>query len=99
MAVVVGGCFGDSEPTTAETHRGQSSPTGTELATKTCPVTLPNGSVPADATDWGPSDSHGNGELWTLLWPYGVVLAPPEWVEKDGRSASSGRGGVVSVAS
>jgi hypothetical protein len=52
--------------------------------TSPCPVTLPNGSVPADAADWGPADSYGNGKLWTLFWPYGVALADEEWVEKDG---------------
>jgi hypothetical protein len=82
LAVVMAGCFGDSEPTAAETQQAKSSPTG--IATATCPVTLPNRSVPADSTDWGPGDSHGNGRLWTLLPPYGVVVAPDEYIEKDG---------------
>jgi hypothetical protein len=83
LAVVMAGCFGGSEPTAVETQPANSSPTRTEPAT-TCPVTLPNRSVPADATDWGPSGSHGNGKLWTLLGPYGVVVAPDEYIEKDG---------------
>src|SRR5436309_11938240 len=78
LALVLTACFGDSEPMAAETERANSSPTATEAVTS-CPITLPNRSVPVDATDWGPSDSHGNGQLWTLLWPYGVVLAPPDW--------------------
>jgi hypothetical protein len=83
LAFVLAGCFGDSEPKAAQTQPANSLPTETEAAA-TCPVTLPNRSVPADATDWGPSDSHGNGKLWTLLAPYGVVVAPDEWIEKDG---------------
>lgn len=29
----------------------------------TCPLTLPNRSVPADVDDWTPEDSYGNGKL------------------------------------
>ena len=76
--VIAAGCFGASERTTGETRRAQSPPN------ETCPVTLPNEGVPPDATDWPKDDSHGNGKLWTLFWPYGVVLAQPDWVEKDG---------------
>jgi hypothetical protein len=50
----------------------------------TCPVTIANRTVPQDATDWGPEDSHGNGKLWTLFWPYGVVVADEGYVEDDG---------------
>jgi hypothetical protein len=78
------GCFGRSEPQSADTHRSSSSTARSQVTAGTCPVTLPNESLPPDATDWPKRDSHGNGKLWTLLWPYGVVLAPPEWVEKDG---------------
>jgi len=28
--------------------------------------------------------NHGNGKLWTVLWPHGVVVAKPDDVEKDG---------------
>jgi hypothetical protein len=77
------GCFGGSESQSGETGRA-SSPTGSQIAARTCPITLANESVPPDATNWPKDDSHGNGKLWTLLWPYSVVLAPPDWVEKDG---------------
>lgn len=47
-----------------------------------CPVTLPNGSVPPGEN---PSPGqHGNGALWTDLWPDGVVLIPAERVRPDG---------------
>jgi hypothetical protein len=85
LAFVLAGCFGDSEPKAAQTQPAKSSPTETEPAT-TCPVTLPNESVPADvsADFWGSDGSHGNGKLWTSLGPYGVVVAPDDYIEKDG---------------
>ena len=90
VAVLLTGCSGNSEPTAADTKGGQTTnapSSGPETEQKgVCPATLPNGSVPPDTTAdfWGSSDSHGNGKLWTLLWPYGVVVAPDEWIEKDG---------------
>ena len=93
VAALLAGCQDGSEPA----REGREGPTsqpareGRERQTSqrgVCPVTLPNKSVPADpaAGDWGQpdDDSHGNGKIWTLLWPYGVVLAPPDYVEKDG---------------
>jgi len=36
-----------------------------------CPVTFPNGSTPPGAA---PADQyHGNGALWTVLWPEGII--------------------------
>jgi hypothetical protein len=37
-----------------------------------CPVTQPNGNTPP-SEDFEPR-RHGNGELWTALWPEGTVL-------------------------
>jgi hypothetical protein len=40
-----------------------------------CPVTKPNGSMPPGER---PSpDFHGNGALWTMLWPEGRVVFRP----------------------
>jgi hypothetical protein len=45
--------------------------TGTR-ATQACPVTLPNGNTPPGEQ---PSPAHhGNGDLWTALWPDGKVV-------------------------
>jgi hypothetical protein len=78
------GCFGASESQPAETLHASPSSTQAQVVAGTCPVTLPNESVPADATDWGPSDSYGNGKLWTLFWPYNVVVADAGNIESDG---------------
>jgi len=82
--VALTGCFGGSKPQTAETSRAPSSSTGVQTVAQTCPVTLPNESVPPEATDWGRDDSYGNGKLWTLFWPYNVVVADQGYVEQDG---------------
>jgi hypothetical protein len=40
-----------------------------------CPVTIADGSTPPGES---PSDlHHGNGELWTALWPEGKVIFKP----------------------
>ena len=51
-----------------------------------CPVTLPNGSNPPGATVIDPY-SHGNGELWTTLWPNGKVVMQDDNIEPDGAYA------------
>jgi hypothetical protein len=50
-----------------------------------CTPTLPNGLTPPgeDAHEL----NHGNGRLWTVLWPSGVLVAGPENVLDDGRIA------------
>ena len=79
--VIVAGCSGGSEPSPEAASPAR------EAAGTTCPVTLPNGSIPSSARDWGgrnPEDSHGNGKLWTLFWPHNVVIATPDFVQDDG---------------
>ena len=52
-----------------------------------CPATQPNHSIPpgqehnpgAEAADY-----HGNGQLWTVLAPRGVLTAAPDEVRRDG---------------
>jgi hypothetical protein len=83
-SIVLAGCFGGSKSQTAETRPAPSSSTEAHTVARTCPVTLPNESVPPEATDWGPEDSYGNGKLWTLFWPHNVVVADEGYVEPDG---------------
>jgi hypothetical protein len=47
-----------------------------------CPVTIPNGSTPPDE-QYAP-EYHGNGALFTVLWPDGNILMGPHNVESDG---------------
>jgi hypothetical protein len=48
---------------------------------RACRVTLPNGNTPPGES---PSrNDHGNGVLWTLLWPDGKLMATPQFV-RDG---------------
>lgn len=28
--------------------------------------------------------NHGNGKLWTAMWPHNVVIATPDYIEPDG---------------
>jgi hypothetical protein len=63
---------------------GPTSQTPEAAATaKPCPVTQPNGATPPGEQQSGLN--HGNGKLWTVLWPHGVVLASgPDQVYPDG---------------
>jgi hypothetical protein len=48
-----------------------------------CPVTRPNGARPPEGE--APDGNWlGNGRLWTVLWPKGMVVVPPDAVEQDG---------------
>lgn len=47
-----------------------------------CPVTTANGNILPGEKPW--PGQHGNGQVWTELWPDGVVLIPPEHVRPDG---------------
>jgi hypothetical protein len=77
-ALAVSGCGGGGSDGRAAAKTGG----GTTAPGKTCPVTLPNGQGPP--TERASSDNHGNGDLWTGLWPHNVVIADPRFVEKDG---------------
>lgn len=44
--------------------------------TAACAVTDPNGSLPPGETIDAP-ETLGNGELWTVLWPDGIVVFEP----------------------
>lgn len=52
-----------------------SAPIATEEVQFTCPVTPPNGSIPPGEQ---PSALyHGDGKLWTTLWPEGQIIFEP----------------------
>jgi hypothetical protein len=60
-------------PATTAVHAPADAPTATSLLS--CPVTAPNGSTPPGEQ---PSpDLHGNGRIWTGLWPEGRVVFKP----------------------
>ena len=93
LVVFLAGCFGgsQSQPDTRQVQASSTQPSSTQpsstqpvATTSTCPITLPNRNFPPDAGDWGPEDSHGNGKLWTIFWPYNVVVADRGYVEDDG---------------
>lgn len=48
-----------------------------------CPVTAGNGSQPPGESVESPN-FFGNGEVWTVLWPDGVILIPRSGVDADG---------------
>jgi len=55
---------------------------------QTCPVTVPNGSTPPG--ERRSRQHHGNGSLWTGLWPDGTVVFKPKgagFVLEDGSLA------------
>lgn len=73
---VVAACAGASggstgSPGGATQAPGPSSP----KQSGACPVTIANGSVPPGETMV--PNAHGNGYLWTALWPEGKVVASP----------------------
>lgn len=53
-----------------------------------CPVTAPNNlTPPGEAPDKGSLErggNLGNGRLWTVLWPRGLVLVPRDDIGPDG---------------
>jgi hypothetical protein len=81
LAALGAACSDKSKPSTPPTVASSTSEASTDT---TCPVTIANLTVPPDATDWGPEDSHGNGKLWTIFWPHGVIVADSGYVERDG---------------
>jgi LysM repeat protein len=56
----------------------------TTPSTFVCPVTLPNGSQPYGKTGEQDPDFHGNGQLWTKLWPNGKIYMLPTDQLPDG---------------
>ena len=48
-----------------------------------CPLTIANGRTPSRQNNSGMN--HGNGKLWTALWPHNVVIATGDEIKPDGR--------------
>jgi hypothetical protein len=67
------GCSGQATQSAPPAPAAQSSPTGAQHVERSCPVTLPNGSIPYEDAGF----NHGNGSLWVALWPRGRLLAGP----------------------
>jgi hypothetical protein len=77
------GCTGDSgSPAAEKIEAERSTPASLARAKASCPVTTPNGRNPPGER---PSRTHhGNGLLWTALWPKGVIVAGPKFIRPDG---------------
>jgi hypothetical protein len=74
-----------ARPATSQAGAGQSGSASASRADGTCPVTVANGSVPPGESPSGDVPQyHGNGALWAALPPFGVVVARPEDVAKNG---------------
>jgi hypothetical protein len=77
-----------SAPAGSEPHTVASSPGPSQTAARAtidtaCPITRPNGVPPPEGEASG-GNYFGNGRLWTVLWPKGMVVVPPDAVEPDG---------------
>jgi hypothetical protein len=86
-ALSLAGCLGGSEGPTAqpklEKRRAADAFAASDSAPKgTCALTLPNGRTQPGANAAGMN--HGNGKLWTTMWPHNVVIATPVYIEPDG---------------
>jgi hypothetical protein len=78
IAVLLAGCTrGGAADETAP--RPAASTAAVQVASRpvdgTCTLTLPNGQTPANSNRAGMN--HGNGRMWTVLWPHNVVIADP----------------------
>ena len=84
LAVVLIACS-NTTVTTDEKAPSASTPLLAAKSQSLCPVTAPNGSPPPGEL---PSDAyHGNGSLWTGLWPGGEIVFKPDgpgFVSPDG---------------
>lgn len=85
VAAIAAGCADGGSSEKAAVDKGtrqHNSPAVPAPRPRGCPVTIANGSTPPGET---PSrDAHGNGLLWTGLWPRGTIVATPEYVRPDG---------------
>jgi hypothetical protein len=87
LAALLSGCSDDqhhavdipASPAPSDWSAGAGAPGLTEIASTSgatpCPVTIPNGSTPP--REQPSPDYHGNGGLWTALWPEGTVVFVP----------------------
>jgi hypothetical protein len=81
---MLAGCFGgsDASPKTSTEVSKRDIPIAVAARDGTCPLTFPNGRTPPDEPEVGAN--HGNGKIWTAMWPHNVVIATPTYIERDG---------------
>jgi hypothetical protein len=85
-SAILAGCFGRSDATHVQSATPQASPAGPDADAMAevkgrCPLTLPNERTPPDNAA---GMNHGNGAMWTAMWPHNVVIAEPSYVAADG---------------
>lgn len=81
-AAVLAGCVGEAGESVAHETLKPATAVATRWAGGTCPLTLPNGRTMPGHEDAGMN--HGNGKLWTAMWPHNVVIATPDYIAPDG---------------
>lgn len=84
-ALILAGCFGRSDaPSTVGKQEAPAPALTVSVAPSkgTCPLTLPNENTPPGENAAGMN--HGNGELWTAMWPHNVVIGTPDYIDVDG---------------
>ena len=86
-ALILAGCFGGSDDSDARPAVEKETPEPVLAASApepkgTCPVTLPNEITPPGGKSAGMN--HGDGKIWTAMWPHNVVIATPDYIESDG---------------
>jgi len=80
VALLLVGCSAGSSKISP--NASLSAASSSNASARPCPVTSPNGLTPPGE----PPDelNFGNGRLWTVLWPGGLVLVPPDDIRPDG---------------
>lgn len=74
-AAALSGCSGESGSGPRHEPADEAAPS------VECAPTPPNGNSPPGE---GGTGHHGNGRLWTILWPDGVIKADERFVRPDG---------------
>jgi len=82
--IFLAGCLGNSENAAPPTTTGPAVMVAqTTVGQGICPLTIANERTPSRQNNSGMN--HGNGKLWTALWPHSVVIATGDEIEPDGR--------------
>ena len=88
LVMILAGCFGGADGSHRQQPAVETNTPAPAMAVsnrpnpRACPLTLPNGRVMPEHEDAGMN--HGNGSLWTAMWPHNVVIATPDFIEADG---------------
>ena len=84
-ALVVAGCSAGSDDTDTRPAGETESPSLASAAPPRpgiCPLTLPNERTPHGQANAGMN--HGNGRLWTTMWPHNVLIASGSYILPNG---------------